>query len=166
MAEVIVISCDNGKESNCAPEGEEGGAGFGEGEGDAGNLRARRARRGVRLRSVPQEEFLLPPLYAEAVGDGGPDDSDLLGADLGGGASESSSLPISPRSIALGVVSAFSLVRKVSQRVSSGKKQGRKMTHSAQAAKLRSLALLYVCVFPLSLSLPSTAHFAWRGISQ
>ena len=83
-----------------------------------GSLQKRRAK--VRLKSEPHlvEEFLLlPPVEAEE--DGGAAGE----AEGGAGADGADAPPVSPRTIAAGVASAFNIVRKVSQRVS--KKQGR-----------------------------------------
>ena len=71
------------------------------------------ARRHVRLRSKPQDEFLLPPLARQETEEG------IDELPMGEGAP-----PVSPRSIAAGMASAFNIVRKVSQRVSKNK-QGR-----------------------------------------
>ena len=57
--------------------------------------------------------------------------------------------PISPRSIALGVSAAFNIVRKVSQRVSTGKKQGKKK-RGCLALKLISWRLFFPLMFPRS----------------
>jgi len=64
-------------------------------------------RKEVRLQSEPQvEELHLLPASAEITAEGSPPP------------------PGGPHSIAAGVASAFSIVRKVSQRVSVGKKPG------------------------------------------
>ncbi|XP_059084354.1 uncharacterized protein LOC131881487 [Tigriopus californicus] len=79
--------------------------------GQGGTLQVRRARRNVRLKSAPHEEFLLPPIASQ--------ENVNVALDEGGMPLP----PVSPMSIAQGMVSAFSIVRKVSQRVSSNKKQ-------------------------------------------
>ena len=66
------------------------------------------------------EEFLLPPLASQENIDG-------LAADPSSSSAQDTSStgpPVSPKSIAMGVASAFNIVRKVSQRVST-KKQGK-----------------------------------------
>ena len=91
-------------------------------------------KRSVRLRTKSQDEFLLPPLARQETEEG-------LGISEAGGAGAGSGLltadgppPVSPRSIAQGMASAFSIVRKVSQRVSN-KKQGK--TQATVSNKMR-----------------------------
>ncbi len=88
----------------------------------SGLLQKRRQakRRGVRLNSEPQqmEEFLLLPQQRQQNDAGGDPEG---GSGQGGGGGGAGGTPVSPRTIAVGVASAFSLVRKVSQRVSNKK---------------------------------------------
>ena len=80
-------------------------------------LAKKRGKRMVRLDSVPKEEFLLPPLARQDTED------DL---EVKASSASSSQPPVSPRTIAGGMASAFNIVRKVSNRVGS-KKQGKNL---------------------------------------